>query len=499
MVSTEALAYGATSPRNRYDYAVVRQFTVMSLVFGLLGMVVGVYLAGELIWPDLGFDLPWLTFGRLRPVHTTLMVFGFCGNLLFAASYYVAQRTCQTRLVGGMFPASVFWGWQIILVLGLVSESLGETQARKYAEFEWPIALFLVLVWLVSLWVYVATLRRRKATPLYVANWFFLACFVGMALSYVLENLLLPVDWFGMKSYSPFSGVQSAMIQWWYGHNVITFLMNMAFLGMMYYFLPKQAGRPLYSYRLSVLHFWSLVFLSVWAAPNHLNWTALPDWTVTLGVTFSVMLLLPSLAGVVNGLMTLSGGWVQVRTDPVLRFMAVALVFYGWATLEGVNMSLQTFNALTHYTDWTIGHAHLATLGWVSMMSFGVVYHLVPRLWDTKLYSVRLVEIHFWIALFAIVLHTAALEVGGILQGVRLRALDEYGNLAYSFMETDAFLTVPYGLRGVGGLLFLSGVLIMVYNLAVTIVRAQRKRAAIDARIAAKLAVKGLRAREGAP
>ena len=496
MLPTATIAYRATNPTERYDYAIIRQFTVMALVWGVLAMVVGIYLAGELIWPALNFNQPWLTFGRLRPVHTALAIFGFSVSLVFAASYYVAQRTCQVRLAGYFFSRFTFWGWQTAVVLGTVSELLGETQARKYAEFEWPIDLLIETVWLVYLWVYAATLYRRSQPHLYVANWFFLASLLGMALLYALENLVVPVAWLGMKSYSEFSGVQSAMIQWWYGHNLITFLFNMAFLGMMYYFLPKQVGRPLYSYRLSIIHFWSLVFFSVWAAPNHLYWTALPDWTVTLGVTFSVMMLLPSLAGVVNGLMTVSGAWHRLRTDPVLRFFVAAVLFYGWATLEGVTLSLQTFNALSHYTDWTIGHAHLATLGWVSMMSFGVVYHLVPRLWGTRLYNIRLVAIHFWIALLGILLHAVSLEVAGIGQALRLRAVDEYGNLAYSFMETDAFLTIPYVLRGIGGILFLVGALLMVYNAFVTIRRAQRKQAAVDARVAAKLAVKGLRARE---
>ncbi len=497
MVPTEALAYRAASQPERYNYAIVRGFTVMALVWGVSAMVVGIYLAAELIWPILNLDLPGLTFGRLRPVHTTLAIFGFCGSLLFAASYYVAQRTCQERLAGTLLPLVTFWGWQAFVLLGVVSELLGYTQARKYAEFEWPLDVLVVMVWLAYLWVYTATLYRRSQPPLYVANWFFLACLLGMALLYVLENLVVPVDVLGMKSYSEFAGVQSAMVQWWYGHNVITFLLNMAFLGMMYYFLPKQVGRPLYSYRLSIIHFWSLVFLSVWAAPNHLNWTALPDWTVTLGVTFSVMLVLPSFAGVINGLMTISGAWHTLRTDPVLRFFVAALLFYGWVTLEGVTMSFQTINALSHCTDWTVGHAHFATLGWVSMMSFGVIYHLVPRLWDTKLYSVRLVALHFWVALFSVVLLAAALEIAGIGQALRLRTTDEYGNLVYSFMETDAFLTVPYLLRGLGGSLFLVGALVMVYNLVITVVRAQRKRAATEARIAAKLAVKGLRPREG--
>ncbi|CAK0755170.1 membrane hypothetical protein [Gammaproteobacteria bacterium] len=344
MALPETLAYRLSNqPTERYNYGVVRQFTVMALVWGVLGMLVGVYLAGELIWPALNLDLPGLTFGRLRPVHTTLTVFGFGGSLLFATSYYVVQRTCQVHLVGNRLPEFTFWGWQTVLLFGIVSELLGYTQAHEYAEFEWPIDLLIGIVWLIYLWIYTSTLYRRSQPHLYVANWFFLACLLAMVLLHLTENLAVPVDSFGMKSYSRFAGVQDAMIQWWYGHNVLTFLLNMAFLGMMYYFVPKQAGRPLYSYRLSIIHFWSLIFLSVWAGPHHLYWTALPDWAATLGITFSVMLLLPSWAGVINGLMTLSGAWDRLRGDPVLRFLIAALIFYGLTIVDGgVESSLPT-------------------------------------------------------------------------------------------------------------------------------------------------------------
>ncbi|CAK0740234.1 Cbb3-type cytochrome c oxidase subunit CcoN1 [Gammaproteobacteria bacterium] len=492
MVSIEPLAYhSATLSMERYNYGIVRQFAVMVLAWGVLGMVVGVYLAGELIWPALNLDLPGLTFGRLRPIHTALTVFGFGGSLLFATSYYVIQRTCQVRLVGDFLPKFTFWGWQAAVVLGVVSELLGYTQSHEYAEFEWPIDLLIGGVWLAYLWVYTITLYRRSQPQLYVANWFFLACLLAMVLLHTAGNLVVLVNILGMKSYSRFAGVQDAMIQWWYGNNLVTFLLNIAGLGMMYYFVPKQAGRPLYSYRLSIIHFWSLIFLSVWGGPHHLYWTALPDWAATLGVTFSVMLLLPSWAGVINGIMTLSDAWDRLRTDPVLRFLIVALVFYGLATIDGVLMSFETINAVTHYTDWTIGHAHVGTMGWVAMTAFGVLYHLIPRLWNTKLYSMRLVSIHFWAALGGIVLYTSALGIAGINQGQRLRVLDEYGNIAYSFMETDAFLNSPYLARGLGGTLFLLGMVVMVYNLFVTITQVQRERAAIEARIAAKLAVKG--------
>jgi len=491
-VPTEILAYrSAVQPVERYNYNIVRQFVVMALVWGMLGMVVGVYLAGELLWPVLNLDLPALTFGRLRPIHTTLTIFGFCGSLLFATSYYVIQRTCQVRLVGDILPKVTFLGWQTIIVLGVISELLGYTQTHEYAEFEWPIDLLIGIVWLLYLWVYTLTLYRRSQSPLYVANWFYLACLLAMMLLHITGNLVTLVNISGIKSYSRFAGVQDAMIQWWYGNNLVAFLLNMAFLGMVYYFIPKQAGRPLYSYRLSIIHFWSLIFLSVWAGPHHLYWTALPDWAATLGVTFSVMLLLPSWAGVINGIMTLSGAWDRLRTDPILQFLIGALIFYGLTTIEGISMSFQTVNALTHYTDLTVGHAHVGTMGWIAMTAFGVLYHLVPRLWNTKLYSMHLVSIHFWIALGGIVTHALALGIAGIGQGERLRALDEYGNLAYSFMETDAFLNGPYLARELGGILFLSGMLVMVYNFFMTITHAQRERATIEARIAAKLAVKG--------
>ncbi|CAK0766279.1 Cytochrome c oxidase subunit 1 homolog, bacteroid [Gammaproteobacteria bacterium] len=491
MMLTEAVPYSLINQPEQYNYSIIRQFTVTALVCGILGMVVGVYLAIELIWPYFNFNLAALSFGRLRPVHTTLTVFGFAGNILFATSYYVVQRTCQVRLLNDRLTKFTFFGWQAVILLGVVTELSGYTQAREYAEFEWPIDLLVEVVWLVYLWVYITTLHRRNQPHIYVANWFYLACLLGMILSETIENLAVPVTIFGLKSYSRFSGVQDAMIQWWYGHNVMNFLLNMAFLGIMYYFIPKQAGRPLYSYRLSIIHFWSLILLSVWMAPNHLYWTALPDWTVTLGVTFSIMLWWPSWAGVINGLMTLSGAWDRLRVDPVLRFLIFALLCYGLTTLEGGLMSFRTINALFHYTDWIIGHAHLATQGWVAMMSFGVIYHLVPRLWNTKLYSIRSVSIHFWLAVAGITLHAGALAMSGIVQGQRLHAIDEYGNLVYGFMETDIVLDGPYLLRIIGGVLFLLGVVLMVHNIFVTITRIKSERAAIEARITAKLAIKG--------
>ncbi|CAK0744536.1 Cbb3-type cytochrome c oxidase subunit CcoN1 [Gammaproteobacteria bacterium] len=469
----------------QYEYPVVRRFIEMAVVWGILGMLVGVYLAGELAFPDWNLHTPVMSFGRLRPVHTTLMLFGFCGSLLFSTAYYVLQRTCQVRLAYPALAQVTFLGWQAVLVSGILSELLGYVQAREYAEFEWPIDLLLIVVWGLFLWVYISTLRIRSQPILYVANWFFFACLLAVALLHTVGNLAVPVGF--MKSYSLFSGVQDAMIQWWYAHNMLLFLMNVSFLGMMYYFLPKQAGRPLYSYRLSILHFWSLMFLSFWIGPVHLLWTALPDWAATLGVSFAILLLYPALAGVINGLMTLSGAWDQVRKDPILLFFSAGLVLYGITISEGVFLSLETVNAVSHYTDLTIAHAHLGGMGWASMTAFGVMYYLVPRLWNTKIYSTRLMSIHFWFALTGALTHAIALWTAGIKQGLQLQSLDNYGNLSYGFLETLKYLRVPYLLRGVGGGLFLLGGLLLAYNLLRTILQARRERVAVEARIAAKM------------
>ncbi len=469
------MAQGASVPVEQYNYNVIRKFTIMTLVWGVAGMAVGLFAALQLAYPELNFGIPEITFGRLRPVHTTLVIFGFGGSALFATSYYVVQRTCQARLGGGDFLASfTFWGWQTIIILGIASYMLGYTQSREYAEFEWPIDLLIAVVWISYLWVFVQTLRHRSQPHIYVANWFYLGFILATALLHVFNNLAVPVDLFSMKSYSLFSGVQDAMTQWWYGHNAVGFFLTAAFLGMMYYFVPKQAGRPVYSYRLSIIHFWALIFLYMWAGPHHLHWTALPDWTSTLAATFSIMLLLPSWGGMINGIMTLSGAWDKLRTDPIMLFLITALSFYGMSTFEGPLMSLKSVNALSHYTDWTIGHVHSGALGWVAMITFGSLYHLVPRLWNTKLYSERLVYAHFFLATVGIVLYITALWVAGIGQGLMLRAFDEYGNLAYTFIESVAFLHKPYVVRAIGGAFFLSGVLVMVFNFYMTIVRARR-------------------------
>ncbi len=472
----------------QYNYEIIRKFAIMSMVWGVLGMSAGVYIALELAYPVLNFNIPAISFGRLRPVHTTLVIFGFGGSALFATSYYILQRTCQVRLYSDWMATATFWGWQLSVGLGAVSYMLGYTQSREYAEFEWPIDLLITVTWVIYFLLYVQTLRRRSQPHIYVANWFFIAFILATAILHIFNNLAVPISLFSMKSYSLFAGVQDAMTQWWYGHNAVGFFLTAAFLGMMYYFVPKQAGRPVYSYRLSIIHFWALSFLYMWVGAHHLHWTALPDWTSTLAATFSIMLLLPSWGGMINGIMTLSGAWEKLRSDPIMLFLITALSFYGMATFEGPLMSLKSVNALSHYTDWTIGHVHSGALGWVAMITFGSFYHMVPRLYDTRLYSTRLVYIHFWLATIGILLYITSMWVAGIFQGLMLRSFDEYSNLAYTFVETVVFLHKPYVIRAIGGIFFLSGVLVMVYNLIITISRAKTESVAIEAKITAKLA-----------
>ncbi len=463
----------------QYNFDIVRKFTIMALVWGAVGMFVGVYIASELAWPFLNFDLPYITFGRLRPVHTGAVIFGFGGSALFATSYYVVQRTCQTRLFGDGMASFTFWGWQAIIVLAALSYVMGYSQGKEYAEMEWPIDLLIEVVWVVYLVVFVGTLMRRKQPHIYVANWFYLSFILATALLHTFNNLAVPVSLFTLKSYSLFAGTQDAMTQWWYGHNAVGFFLTAAFLGMMYYFVPKQAGRPIYSYRLSIVHFWALSFLYMWVGTHHLHWTALPDWTSTLAATFSIMLLLPSWGGMINGIMTLSGAWDKLRTDPIMRFMIVALSFYGMSTFEGPMMSLKDVNALSHYTDWTVGHVHSGALGWVAMISFGSLYHLIPKLWDTKMYSEKLIGIHFWLATIGTLLYITAMWISGIMQGLMWRAFDDFGNLQYSFAESVAAMHPFYAMRAIGGMFFLTGMLIMVYNAFMTIRQASGQVSAV--------------------
>jgi cytochrome c oxidase cbb3-type subunit I len=443
---------------------------IASVIWGIAGFVVGDIIAWQLAIPQLNLDLPWTSFGRLRPLHTSAVIFAFGGNVLIATSFYVVQRTCHARMPGRWAPWFVVWGYQLFIVLAGTGYLLGITQGKEYAEPEWYADLWLTIVWVVYLLVFLGTLARRKEPHIYVANWFYLAFIVTIAMLHIVNNAAIPVSWTNPKSYIVYSGVQDAMTQWWYGHNAVGFFLTAGFLGIMYYFIPKRVERPVYSYRLSIVHFWTLIFLYIWAGPHHLHYTALPDWAQTLGMTFSIMLWMPSWGGMINGLMTLSGAWDKLRTDPVVRLLVVSVAFYGMSTFEGPVMSIKAVNSLSHYTDWTIGHVHSGALGWVAMVSFGAVYCLVPWLWNRRgLYSMRLVEWHFWIATIGILLYITAMWVSGITQGLMWRAYDKLGFLQYSFIETVEAMKPYYVIRAIGGLLFVGGSLIMAYNLWRTI------------------------------
>jgi cytochrome c oxidase cbb3-type subunit I len=449
----------------------IRALIIATMFWGVVAFLAGVYIALQLAYPVLNLGLEWTTFGRLRPVHTSAAIFAFGGNALFATSLYVVQRTCRARLFGGAGTAwFLFAGYQIFIVMAALGYVLGITQGREYAEPEWFVDLWLTVVWVTYLVVFFGTLTRRQEPHIFVANWFYLAFILTVAMLHVGNNLAVPVSWLGAKSYSVTAGVQDAMIQWWYGHNAVGFFLTAGFLGIVYYFIPKQAERPVYSYRLSVVHFWSLVFLYIWAGPHHLHYTALPDWSQTLGMTFSVMLWMPSWGGMINGIMTLSGAWEKLRTDPALRFSVTAMGFYGMSTFEGPVMSIKAVNALSHYTDWTIGHVHSGALGWVAFIVFGAIYYLVPVLWRrAALYSTRLVAWHFWTATIGIVLYITSMWVSGIMQGLMWRAYDANGFLQYSFADSVAAMHPFYVIRALGGVFFLAGMLIMVFNLWRTI------------------------------
>ncbi|MDA0664653.1 MAG: cytochrome-c oxidase, cbb3-type subunit I [Proteobacteria bacterium] len=449
-----------------YNNAVVRAGVIASAFWGIAGFLAGDIIAWQMVFPALNFDLPWFSFGRLRPLHTSAVIFAFGGNVLIATSFFVVQRTCRVRLVGHMAPWFVFWGYQLFIVLAATGYLLGITQSKEYAEPEWYVDLWLTIVWVVYLLVFLGTIIKRKEPHIYVANWFYLAFIVTVAMLHVVNNLAVPVSWTGTKSYILWSGVQDAMTQWWYGHNAVGFFLTAGFLGIMYYFVPKRIEKPVYSYRLSIVHFWALIFTYIWAGPHHLFYTALPDWAQTLGMTFSIILWMPSWGGMINGLMTLSGAWDKLRTDPVIRMMVVSIAFYGMSTFEGPLMAIKAVNSLSHYTDWTIGHVHSGALGWVAFISFGALYCLTPWLWGRKrLYSLRLVEWHFWISTLGILLYITAMWVSGILQGLMWRAYDELGFLQYAFIETVEAMHPFYMIRATGGLLFVAGSLIMAYNL----------------------------------
>ena len=449
-----------------YNTKVVRQFAVMSVVWGVVGMLVGLWIAAELVWPALNFDLQWISFGRLRPLHTNAVIFAFGGCALFATSYYVVQRTCQVRLFGEKLAAFTFWGWQAVIVAAAVSLPLGLTTSKEYAELEWPIDILIAVVWVAYAVVFIGTIAKRRVKHIYVANWFFMSFILAVAMLHIVNSLALPAGW--LKSYSAYAGVQDAMIQWWYGHNAVGFFLTAGFLGIMYYFIPKQVGKPIYSYRLSVVHFWALIFTYIWAGPHHLLYSALPDWAQSLGMVFSLVLLAPSWGGMINGMMTLSGAWSRLRTDPILKFLIVSLSFYGMSTFEGPMMSIKTVNALSHFTDWTVGHVHSGALGWVGFVSIGALYFLIPKLFGRELYSNKLAELHFWIATVGIVLYITSMWAGGVMQGLMWRAVDGEGNLTYNFVETVQAMHPYYLVRFLGGVLYLTGMLIMVYNLVRT-------------------------------
>ncbi len=458
-----------------YRDDVVKKFVLAAIFWGVVGFMMGDFIAWQLAFPALNMNLEWTTFGRLRPVHTSAVIFAFGGNVLMGTSFYVVQRTCRAELFGGKYLGNfVFWMWNAIIVLAATSYVLGQSQGREYAEPEWWLDLLITVAWVAYLITFAGTLMKRQEKHIYVANWFYLAFILTIAMLHLGNNLAVPEIVFGgthwWKSYSLYSGVQDAMTQWWYGHNAVGFFLTAGFLAIMYYFVPKRAGRPVYSYRLSIVHFWALIFLYIWAGPHHLHYTALPDWTQTLGMTFSIMLWMPSWGGMINGLMTLSGAWDKLRTDPVMRFLVTSVAFYGMSTFEGPMMSIKAVNSLSHYTDWGIGHVHSGSLGWVAFVSFGALYYLVPKLWGRKeLYSLKLVGVHFWVATIGILLYITSMWISGIMQGLMWRAYDNLGFLQYSFIETVEAMHPYYVMRATGGVLFVTGALVMVYNVYKTI------------------------------
>ncbi|MCI4644575.1 MAG: cytochrome-c oxidase, cbb3-type subunit I [Hyphomonadaceae bacterium] len=457
--------------QTKYEDTIVKFGVAVSMFWGLVGFLVGIVIALQLTWPNLFYfsELGWTNFGRLRPLHTSAVIFAFGGNVLIATSFYVVQRTCRTRLAGGMWPWFVFWGYQLFILIAASGYVLGVTQSKEYAEPEWYADLWLTIVWVAYLLVFLGTIWKRKEPHIYVANWFYLSFIVTIAMLHIVNNLSMPVSWTGTRSYSIYSGVQDALTQWWYGHNAVGFFLTTGFLAIMYYFIPKRADRPVYSYRLSIVHFWSLIFIYIWAGPHHLHYTALPQWAQTLGMTFSVMLWMPSWGGMINGVMTLSGAWDKLRTDPVIRMMIVSLAFYGMSTFEGPLMSVRAVNALSHYTEWGIGHVHSGALGWVGFISFGALYCLTPWLWKRPgLYSIRLVEWHFWIATIGILFYMISMWFAGIMEGLMWRAYNEYGFLEYAFVETVEAKHISYIIRMLGGLMYFAGAGIMAYNLVRT-------------------------------
>jgi len=462
------MANQSTSASPVYSDTVVRAFALVAVVYGIVGMLVGVIIAAQLAWPELNFGIPYISYGRLRPLHTNAVIFAFGGSVLFATCYHVVQRTCQTRLFAPGLAMFTFIGWNLIIVLAVITLPLGITTGKEYAELEWPIDILIAVVWVAFAVVFFGTVGTRKVRHIYVANWFFGAFIIAVALLHIVNSAEIPVSL--TKSYSAYAGVQDAMVQWWYGHNAVGFFLTAGFLGMMYYYIPKQAGRPVYSYRLSIVHFWALIFTYMWAGPHHLHYTALPDWAQSIGMLFSLVLLAPSWGGMINGIMTLSGAWHKLRDDPVLKFLIVSLSFYGMSTFEGPMMSIKTVNALSHYTDWTVGHVHSGALGWVGLITMGSMYYLIPRLFGRKqMHSVKAIEIHFWVATVGIVIYIAAMWIAGVMQGLMWRAVNPDGTLVYSFVESVKATFPFYVIRLGGGLLYLSGMLIMGWNVFMTV------------------------------
>ena len=451
-----------------YEVDIVKLFSIMAIVYGIIGMAVGVFIASQLAWPALNFGIPWLTFSRLRPLHTNAVIFAFGGCALFATSYYIVQRTCKTRLFAPYLAWFTFWGWNLVIVGAIITLPLGLTSAKEYAELEWPIDILIAVVWISYAIVFFGTLLKRKTSHIYVANWFFAAFILTIALLHIVNSMAIPLSFW--KSYSLFGGATDAMVQWWYGHNAVGFYLTAAFLGMMYYFVPVQIGRPVYSYRLSIIHFWALIASYMWAGGHHLHYSALPDWAQSLGMVFSIILFAPSWGGMINGVLTLSGSWDKLRTDPIIRFLIVALSFYAMSTFEGPMMSIKTVNALSHNTDWTIGHVHSGALGWVGMVTVGSLYVLIPRIWNKqKMYSTDLITTHFWLATAGTIFYIVSLWISGIGQGMMWRATNPDGTLVYSFVDTVLFSHYPYIGRAFGGFLYVSGMVVMAYNVYKTI------------------------------
>ncbi len=451
-----------------YNEKVVKQFVVATLFWGVIGLLVGVLIAAQLAWPVLNFDVPWLTYSRLRPLHTNAVIFAFGGNALLGTSLYVVQRTCKAPLISNGLASFTFWGFQSVIVGAALTLPFGFTQSKEYAELIWPLDVLLTIVWVAYAAVYFGTIAKRKVQHIYVANWFYSAFIITIAVLHIVNNLAIPVNWH--LSYPVFPGAVDALTQWWYGHNAVGFFLTAGFLGMMYYFVPKQAERPIYSYRLSIVHFWALISTYMWAGPHHLHYTSLPDWAQSLGMVFSLMLLAPSWGGMINGIMTLSGAWEKLRSDPIIKMMIVSLSFYGMSTFEGPMMSIKTVNALSHYTDWTIGHVHSGALGWVALMTMASMYTLIPRLWNKPgMYSTGLINVHFWISTLGIVVYIASMWIAGVMQGLMWRDVNADGTLEYSFIESIAATFPYYVARVIGGVMFLAGMLVMIYNVWKTI------------------------------